>query len=828
MKSLLIFLLVVTSLLAQKVDYIKQVTNKPLADPRDTYGAVCNGSDINPSIEKMKAAGITDFLIPKNCVWVVPPSPATGPKHSNIPAGLRFVGENGQLSIIRGHLTDLSYQVNAEDGVIIENMNVQGASCSFRTACYIGYYYNGSGVLTSVLMSGKTGSSIKIGGRFTPVDLTVSGGIATVTFSKPHGWGGGLVYLTGYDLISPTPRPELNGWHCAPNSTPACGPNGIGTPTPTTITFPTPGVPNGSYGGPLTFVYPDIAGTNWTTGGIGDGIYTDTSSLGSGARFATHGDGEAVAIDQHPRIDNSLPKTKDSGVGIKFSRGSEEVGPLMVAYNASLAQTMKVDKDGNFIGNSFNGIVGYVSVNNGGNNNLVIPSNNIIALTGATAPFNVSGFAGGYPGRMITVVNRTNATVSFLHQDSSSSAVNQLTMSGANLTFGALSSTNFVYDGVGSRWQMLEDNKNFIASTRGLVWGSSLTDPYIAGSGVTTAGKLSFNINGIEQMAIDVNGVRAVKPILADITQITVTNGATNHNLAIGNNTDIFLVGATAPFSIDGFTGGVQGRSIKVINYTNQRVTWLHQTAGSTTSNQLDSGGAPITAGPFTVTEFVYNILTSKWQIQRDASLYPASNNPIYWGDGDGPFINGSGTITTGNIEVRANAGTKVRRSLNGEVLGLSIDGGNGNEGPVLGFYDAGIQRAARIRTAKKGADAADLIFENADGTGYFEGMRIGDGGVIIPVSRGIYWGSVANGPALYSTGTATTGQLSTYINGVAKLAVSASGVSLLNSVNSLWGGTNSPASTGACSLGQTTFDANFIYVCTATNTWKRATLATY
>jgi len=40
--------------------------------------------------------------------------------------------------------------------------------------------------------------------------------------------------------------------------------------------------------------------------------------------------------------------------------------------------------------------------------------------------------------------------------------------------------------------------------------------------------------------------------------------------------------------------------------------------------------------------------------------------------------------------------------------------------------------------------------------------------------------------------------------------------------------GTRTPAQASACNAGEIAWDASFMYVCTATNTWKRASLAAY
>jgi hypothetical protein len=100
-----------------------------------------------------------------------------------------------------------------------------------------------------------------------------------------------------------------------------------------------------------------------------------------------------------------------------------------------------------------------------------------------------------------------------------------------------------------------------------------------------------------------------------------------------------------------------------------------------------------------------------------------------------------------------------------------------------------------------------------------------------------------AAAPSLYFSGDTNTGifqltadSLQITAGGATALSVASTGVTIASSQPfTVSGGTfrlstgNAPASAGATGgAGQIGWDTDYIYVCTATNTWKRAALSTW
>jgi hypothetical protein len=99
---------------------------------------------------------------------------------------------------------------------------------------------------------------------------------------------------------------------------------------------------------------------------------------------------------------------------------------------------------------------------------------------------------------------------------------------------------------------------------------------------VSQSGNLSgFNIN-TPRVTVDVNGSFAVKE-----AAIALVSGS-NQNVALtATASQLYVTGPAAPYSIGGFTNGVAGRKITLINYTNVAMTLNHNDAGSSVGNRF-------------------------------------------------------------------------------------------------------------------------------------------------------------------------------------------------------------------------------------------------
>lgn len=105
---------------------------------------------------------------------------------------------------------------------------------------------------------------------------------------------------------------------------------------------------------------------------------------------------------------------------------------------------------------------------------------------------------------------------------------------------------------------------------------------------------------------------------------------------------------------------------------------------------------------------------------------------------------------------------------------------------------------------------------------GQFSGVYFGLGlnGTLAPASMiGIFADSTSADTSLYAA-VGASGQFKVKVNNTVTI-FSTPGVGIFAPIGT-------PADTDVCSQGQIEWDAGFIYVCAATNSWKRAALSTY
>ena len=96
---------------------------------------------------------------------------------------------------------------------------------------------------------------------------------------------------------------------------------------------------------------------------------------------------------------------------------------------------------------------------NGANNDIAIGTASLVRITGPSAGFSISGFAGGAEGRAL-IVNNAVAQIMTITNDATSTAANRiLTQTGADVVLRAgRSSALFVYDVVDLRWILVAYN----------------------------------------------------------------------------------------------------------------------------------------------------------------------------------------------------------------------------------------------------------------------------------------------------------------------------------------------------------------------------------
>jgi len=127
---------------------------------------------------------------------------------------------------------------------------------------------------------------------------------------------------------------------------------------------------------------------------------------------------------------------------------------------------------------------------------------------------------------------------------------------------------------------------------------------------VKNNGAIGFNTAAPVAVA-DINGDLATRQ-----NTVNVLNGI-NDNVAPGNYSFIKVFGPTAAFSLSGFTGGVDGKILTVLNLTGQNMTIINQGgSASAAANRVNTltGADIITTGNGSVT-MQYSSADSRWMV---------------------------------------------------------------------------------------------------------------------------------------------------------------------------------------------------------------------
>ncbi len=111
--------------------------------------------------------------------------------------------------------------------------------------------------------------------------------------------------------------------------------------------------------------------------------------------------------------------------------------------------------------------------------------------------------------------------------------------------------------------------------------------------------------------AVDINGDLACRQ-----NDVSVVNGI-NNDIVPGFFSFIKLTGPTAAFSISGFSAGVDGKILTILNLTGQNMTIINQTSSaSVTTNRINtlSGADIVTTGNGSVT-MQYSAADNRWMV---------------------------------------------------------------------------------------------------------------------------------------------------------------------------------------------------------------------
>ncbi|MFN0201471.1 MAG: tail fiber domain-containing protein [Bacteroidia bacterium] len=172
-----------------------------------------------------------------------------------------------------------------------------------------------------------------------------------------------------------------------------------------------------------------------------------------------------------------------------------------VGIGTALPRT-KLDLNGDLAFRPFN-----FTVANGQNHNLALNLNRFsyYRLVGAISPYAITGIAGGEDGRVITLQNATNQTLTIANLNAGSLANNQIiTAWNGNLLISPNGSVTMYYNRMDFRWMVV----SFNSSQQGdwSLQGNSGTNPLVNFIGTTDSKELRFRTNNVEHIRINSQG----------------------------------------------------------------------------------------------------------------------------------------------------------------------------------------------------------------------------------------------------------------------------------------------------------------------------------
>jgi hypothetical protein len=252
---------------------------------------------------------------------------------------------------------------------------------------------------------------------------------------------------------------------------------------------------------------------------------------------------------------------------------------------------------------------------NGVNNDIALTDFSFFRITGPTAAFSITGFAGGQNGRVLTLINATSFILTFTHQ-ATSGATNQINTGGSSLNLAANGVATFVYNSFLSKW-VVSGGVGF--TTDWSINGNSGTTAGTNFIGTTDAQPLVFKANNSEglrlltsgnvgigtqtpQSKLDVEGGVVIGATYSG-TNAAPTNGLlVEGNVGIGINpptNKLHVSTATNPLRLEGLQSSSSTDSMLTVNSTGV----VRRTNAPAYVDIVDlKGTASITAGAMTAT----------------------------------------------------------------------------------------------------------------------------------------------------------------------------------------------------------------------------------
>jgi hypothetical protein len=321
----------------------------------------------------------------------------------------------------------------------------------------------------------------------------------------------------------------------------------------------------------------------------------------------------------------------------------------------------------------------------------------------------ITGFTGGVDGRIVTIFNNSTVAAIQLYDASfsvsPSAAANKiLTGTGSNAVIYGNGSVTLRYDGAKAKW---------------IVMGSAYTDGLSlvsAGSGPWTVTGNNISNNNSGNVGIKTTTPNAALDLNGDLVvgKGTITLAPTGGFFDIYNDIDI----ATSRFSfyemiapngafITGFTGGVDGRTISILNNTNNKWSLYEEYAQSAANNRIILGNTGYPAIYFNMVWLPKTILTFRYRASDNRwLLINRGVEPNLW-------LPAYGATTTGDVYTNTNVGIGTNgptESLTINKTGIGLSQEDASKTVKVGFYTSA--SAAFLQTHSN----HDLFFSTNDG----------------------------------------------------------------------------------------------------------------
>ena len=262
-------------------------------------------------------------------------------------------------------------------------------------------------------------------------------------------------------------------------------------------------------------------------------------------------------------------------------------------------------------------------------------------------------------------------------------------------------------------------------------------------------------------------------------------------------------------------------------------------------SPYLQGGPQPTTINNTTCTPGSSCTVADSTKAPTASPTFTTSAKFSFLSDGYVPYYSSTNGITNSPITVsgtNVGIGTTVipgspRLGINGTVgvYGLATDASNYQMGLLFASNGNGTLGSTTLTCARAGTGAANCDVNLTPlGTGVVTtaaalkapsifhpsyptnvGLSLSSGGLALYFNNTLTWDGNTFGPSAAATLGTTTKRF-----GLFGAAINTATLTINTS--------STPASTDACAAGQMTWDASYIYVCTATGAWKRATLNAY